>query len=113
MNLSDTSGGAFAEDGGTDTVTATLSAATTVPISVELNFSGAAVQGTNYSTSAASITIGAGQTTGSITLTGIDTGDTSDQGITVAVVSASSPASVGNNASVTTVLSGDDTDSIA
>ena len=107
VNLSDTSGGAFAEAGGTDTVTATLSAATTVPITVDLNFSGSAGEGSELSASANSITIAAGQTSGSITLTGIDTSDTSDEGITVAIVSVDSPALIGGSPSMMTTLSGD------
>ena len=91
MNLSDSSGGAFAEAGGTDTVTATLSAVTTVPVTVDLNFSGSAMQDTNYSASASSITIAAGQTSGSITLTGIDTSSTGDQTITVGINDVGAP----------------------
>ena len=67
------------EDGGTDTVTATLSAATAVPVTIDLGFTGSAAQTTNYSASDISITIPAGSTTGSITLTGIDTRNTTDQ----------------------------------
>jgi hypothetical protein len=77
-----------------------------VSITVNLNFSGSATQNTNYS-AASSIVIAAGQTSGSITLTGIDTGDTSDEGITVAIVSVDSPAVIGSPSSLTTTLSGD------
>jgi hypothetical protein len=65
------SGNVFSEGGGTLTITATLSAALTDALQVNLGFSGSAIFGTNYSASAAFITIAAGATSGSITLTGI------------------------------------------
>jgi hypothetical protein len=64
-------GNVFSEGGGTVIVTATLSEALNQSITVNLGFSGSAVLGLNYSTSANSIVIAAGQTSGSITLTGI------------------------------------------
>jgi len=62
----------FAENGGTSTVTATLATASTMPVVVTLGFSGAAILDTDYSASATTITIPAGQLTGAITLTGIN-----------------------------------------
>lgn len=62
----------FAENGGTSTVTATLATASTMPVIVTLGFSGTAILDTDYSASATTITIPAGQLTGAITLTGIN-----------------------------------------
>ena len=66
------------DNGGQSTVTATLSAAAAVPITVPLAFSGTAVLNTNYSVSGVSynattmsIVIPAGQTSGAIVITGI------------------------------------------
>ena len=79
------------EDGGTDTVTATLSSATAVDETIDLDFTGSAAQTTNYSASDISITIPAGSTTGSITLTGVDTSSTSDQSITSELAASARP----------------------
>ena len=67
------SGSPLAENGGIATVTATLSAASGQDVTVNLALSGTATgSGTDYTASAASITILAGATTGTITLTGDD-----------------------------------------
>ena len=59
------------EAGGVATVTATLSAATSRDVTVNLAFTGTATVTTDYLRSGTSITIPAGQTSGSITLTGV------------------------------------------
>lgn len=61
----------FSENGGVATVTANLSQAYGSATTVNLAFSGSA-PGTDYLVSSASIIIPAGQTSGSITLTGVD-----------------------------------------
>jgi hypothetical protein len=63
-------GSPFAENGGTATVTATLSPASANSVTVNLGFSGTAANPADFTPSATSITIAAGATTGSITLTG-------------------------------------------
>ncbi|MDM8568468.1 Calx-beta domain-containing protein, partial [Thiotrichales bacterium HSG1] len=67
-------GGAFAENTGTSTITATLSTVSGKDVTVALGFTGAATKGTDYTASANSITISAGDADNqeSITLTGID-----------------------------------------
>ena len=60
----------FLENSGTVTITATLTEAVSVPVTINLGFSGDAVFGTDYTASGQSITIAAGATSGSITLTG-------------------------------------------
>ncbi|MFN0052915.1 MAG: Calx-beta domain-containing protein [Planctomycetales bacterium] len=59
------------EDGGTTTVTATLSKVTAINTTVNLAFSGTSVQGTGYAVSSSQIFIPAGQTSGTMTLTGV------------------------------------------
>ncbi|MFN0050877.1 MAG: beta strand repeat-containing protein, partial [Planctomycetales bacterium] len=63
---------ALAENGGVTTVTATLSELSEFETTIDLAFSGVAVQGTDFSASGTMIVIAAGSLTGSITLTGID-----------------------------------------
>ena len=60
----------FVENGGSVTITATSTESLSVPITIALGFSGDAVFGTDYTASGQSITIAAGSTSGSITLTG-------------------------------------------
>ncbi|MCX6924991.1 MAG: Ig-like domain-containing protein [Verrucomicrobia bacterium] len=64
-------GSPMAEEGGVATVTATLSAAYTQPVTVNLAFSGTATLTTDYTRSATNIVIAAGSTNGSITLTAV------------------------------------------
>jgi hypothetical protein len=70
------------------TVRAALSSATTVPVTINLGFSGTATNGTDYRPSASSITIPAGGTAGIITLTGL--ADTVIEGSESVIVSATS-----------------------
>ncbi len=65
-------GSPLAENGGVATVTATLSNPSTQDVTITLGFNGAGLSGTDYSASSTSITIAAGNTSGSITLTGVD-----------------------------------------
>ncbi len=65
------SGSPLAEAAGVATVTATLSATHTLPVTVNLAFSGTATPTTDYTASANSIVIAAGSTSGSVTLTAV------------------------------------------
>ena len=62
----------IAENGGVSTVTATMSAAAAQSTTINLLFSGTADNGTDYLQSASSITIAAGNTSGSVTVTGVN-----------------------------------------
>lgn len=62
----------IAENAGTSTVYATIDRTRLVDINVSLSFSGTATKDTDYSSSADSIVIAAGQTSGSITVTAIN-----------------------------------------
>ncbi len=63
---------AIVETGGVSTVTATLSAVSGLEVTINLEFTGTATSGTDYSVSASSITIPAGSTSGSVTITTVD-----------------------------------------
>ena len=99
VSLSET-GSPFAENGGTATVTATLNGTSSQTVTIPLNFGGTA-SAADYKASAASITVAAGKTTGSITLTGSSNPSfgTSPQTVTVSLGSLTngtpgSPSSV-------------------
>jgi len=64
------SNGQFGENGGTATVSASIDGTHSQAVTVPLNFS--VIPGVDYSASAASITIPAGQLVGTVTLTGIN-----------------------------------------
>ena len=66
---------ALSENAGTATVTATLSGALSHAVTVNLGFSGTAIAVTDYTASDNKIVISAGETTGSLTLTGCDDSD--------------------------------------
>lgn len=104
LSLSDTS---FDENGGTTTVTATLSAATTQDVVVELAFDGAA-SGTDFDPSADQITIPAGETSGSLTLTGLDNSEVSgERAFSVAIATITGAVESGNQ-EVTVTITDDD-----
>ncbi|MBF0371091.1 MAG: cadherin domain-containing protein [Magnetococcales bacterium] len=106
LSIDDTTPG---EAGGVATVTATLAAASGQDVTVNLALSGTATDGgTDYTASAASIVIAAGDTTGTITLTGVD--DTLDEAGETAIVDISSVVN-GNEATaqqVTATFADDD-----
>ena len=94
----------FSELGGAATVTATLSAAASTDVTVNLGFGGAATLDSDYSASASVLTIAAGSTTATSTVSAID--DLvfeGDEGITVSITSAVN-ATVGTPASVTATI---------
>lgn len=96
----------IATNGGTATVTATLSTASGVDTTMNLSFSGTAVLTTDYTASANSITILAGGTTGTITLTRISSPTVgSDLTATTTISSVvDSNATIGMPNSVTVTL---------
>lgn len=60
------------ENGGTSTVTATLSNLSVLDTTVNLSYSGTATNTSDYTRSSSTITISAGESSGSVTLTGVD-----------------------------------------
>jgi elongation factor P hydroxylase len=88
------------ENGGALTVTVTLTGAIDAPAAVPITFGGTAVQGTDYTASATSVTIPAGVTSATFTITPIDDNQFSSSNKTVLVgfgiltnASAGTPAS--------------------
>lgn len=67
-----TSGTTVAENGGSATITAQLSVTTTEDVIVNLDFTGTALVGADYSASANTITIPAGELSGSMTITALN-----------------------------------------
>ena len=95
---------AFSELGGSAVITATLSAASTAPVTVNLLFGGAASNGSDYSASTASLSIPAGELSATLTLSAID--DTifeGDETITTTLGTLSN-ASAGTPNSVTATI---------
>ena len=60
------------EDGGTATATATLSAVSGQDVTIQLGATGTATDGADYTLSGSEITISAGSTSGSVTVTSVD-----------------------------------------
>ena len=102
------SNSSFIENGGTTTLTATLSAVLGNDVTVPLIFSGTATENTNFSASADSITIPAGSLSKSVTLTGLDTSTTTDQSLTVTEGTVTGDTA-GSPSSVTATITGDPT----
>jgi len=98
----------IAEAGGVATVTATLSTASADPVTVGLTINGTATSGSDYSISATSISIPAGATSGTTTITAIN--DSNFEGDESVVVSfgALVNANAGSPASVTATIVDDD-----
>jgi Ca2+-binding RTX toxin-like protein len=89
-------GVSVAEAGGAATVTATLSTAATQDVVINLAFGGTATPTEDFTPSANSILIPAGQVSGSITLTAVqDIVDESDETIVVSIDSTSNAKEVG------------------
>ena len=100
----------ISENGGTCFITASLNGASKKDVTVSLGFSGKAVQGTNYTVSAASISIPAGSLSGSVKVTAInDNLIQGDDSIKIQVLSVSGGVSQ-SNAPYVLVISDDDLD---
>ncbi len=74
----------IAEASGTSIITATLSAASSLPVTIDLGFTGTATLTSDYTRTGAQIVIPAGQTTGTVTVTAVqDTIDEVDETVIV------------------------------
>ena len=96
----------IAEAGGVATITATLSAAATTDVTVELGLAGTATDATDYAASGTQIVIAAGDTEGSVTVTAIDDAD-DEPDETVVVDITSVTGATGSGAVTTTILDDD------
>ncbi|HSP14376.1 MAG TPA: Calx-beta domain-containing protein, partial [Thermoanaerobaculia bacterium] len=86
----------WAESGGSVTVTATLGAVSSFPVTVFLAFSGTATNTVDYTRSASSITIDPGNLSGTITLNALDdTLDELDETVIVDITSATNGMEAG------------------
>ena len=95
----------FDESGGTAVVTATLSIAFTEDVTLNLSFSGTAIGNLDYIASGSQIIIPAGQTSGSITLTGIDDlVSDSNESIIVDITSVANAVELGTQQVVATLV---------
>lgn len=102
------SGNPMAESGGVAKVTATLSKATALPVTVNLAFSGTATPTNDYVRSGTNIVIAAGSTTNAITLTAVqDAIYEGDETITVSISSVVN-ATTGGTSQVTATITDDD-----
>jgi disulfide oxidoreductase YuzD len=101
--------GTIAENGGAATVTATLSAESASDVTVTLGYSGTAVGGgTDYTASSAAISIPAGSTAGTVTVTAVnDTIDETDESIIVDIASVTNGVENGTQ-KVTVTIADDD-----
>ncbi len=91
----------------TATVTATLSHAYTLPVTVNLDFGGLATFGVDYQASSRQITIPAGSTTGSITLTTIQDdidGTSTDEDLIVGIASVTNGIEDGLQSATSTII---------
>ncbi|MEO1053750.1 MAG: Calx-beta domain-containing protein [Bacteroidota bacterium] len=102
-------GSPLAENGGVATVTATLSAASGKDVTVNYAFTGTAINAVDYSTSASSIMIPAGNTSGDITITGInDVLDEDDETVVVDITSVTNASEFGGFQQATAFITDDD-----
>jgi len=101
-------GSPFTENGGTATVTATLSNTSYLDVTVELGYSGTAVNGTDYTTSGSSIVISAGSLSKSITLTGIDNAVYAGDKTLIVDISSVTNGTENGTQQVTTSITDDD-----
>jgi len=97
-------GSPLSEDGGMATITATLSNTCSQDVTVNLTFSGTAALGSQYTRDASSITILAGQTTGEITLTGVQDNFYGQDRIALADISTVTHGLVGTPSQVTATI---------
>jgi hypothetical protein len=95
------------EAGGVATFTATLSAASTADVTVELGITGTAANAADYTASGTQIVILAGSTTGLVTVTAIDD-DLNEDDETVVVDITSVTNATGSGVATTTILDNDD-----
>lgn len=98
----------IAESGGVATVTATLDAPATSPVSLNIAFDGEAAEGSDYVASTTALSIPTGAISASLTLTGLDDAiDEPDEGL-VAMLAGGTGATVGDAGMVSAAIIDDD-----
>jgi gliding motility-associated-like protein len=99
----------IAENAGTATVTATLSAISGLTVTVDLGYTGTATDGgADYNTTGASITIPAGSLTGTVTITSVDDAiDENNETVIIDIITVTNGSENGTQ-QVTTTITDDD-----
>ena len=98
----------IAEAAGTATFTATLSAVSGLPVTIDLGFTGTATLTDDYTRTGAQIVIAAGSTTGSITVTAVqDTLDENNETVVVEISSVTNGTETGTQQATTTITDDD------
>jgi hypothetical protein len=100
------------DEDGTSTITATLSAATSVDVTIRLSFAGTATSG-DYDSSADSILVMAGDTFASITISSVDDADEEDAETVIVAISDVTNGTESGAQSVTVSINANDPDVIA
>ena len=98
----------IAEDGGVATFTATLSAASTADVTVDLGITGTATAGDDYNASGNQIVIAAGATSGSITVTAVDDAIDDDAETVIVDITGVTGATEDGEQQATTTITDDD-----
>lgn len=99
---------AVAEGGGVATVTATLSAAHSQPVTIDLTTSGTATEGDDYTLSGTQIVVAVGQTSGTVTVTAVqDAVDEPDETVNVEISDVTNGSESGAQ-QVTVTINDDD-----
>lgn len=97
------------EEPATATITATLSAVHTEPVTIDLEYSGSATPSDDYTASGSQIVIAAGATSGSVTVTSVqDAVDDDDETIVVDVSNVTNGQEVGTQQVTVTIIDDDD-----
>ena len=101
-------GAAIAENGGTATITASLSAVSTLPVTVTLSYTGTATDTADYTTSSASILIPAGSLTGTVTITSTDDAlSEGDETVIIDITSVANGTEIGTEQETVTITDDD------
>ena len=101
-------GAAIAENAGTATITATLSATSALPVTVNLGYSGTATLTADYTRSDVAITIPAGSLTGTVTITSTDDAlNEGDETVIVDIDTVTNGTEVGTEQETVTITDDD------
>ena len=91
------------------TLTATLSAASGLPVTVDLGYTGTATNGSDYTPSSSQITIAAGDTSGTATVQAVDdTLDEDNETVIADITNVVNAIETGTQQATTTILDNDD-----
>jgi hypothetical protein len=98
----------FSENGGTSTITVTLSNKSYQDVTINLDYQGTAINGTDYITSGSAIVISAGSLSNSITLTAIcNTDNTGNKTVILAISSVENGTENGTQQRIITISDND------